>query len=391
MTGWLAGRIGRKQLLMASIAGFTLASALCGMSNSLAEIVGFRLLQGLFGAALIPLSQAVLLDVWPRAQHSQAMAIWAMGAILGPILGPALGGWLTDNLDWRWVFYINLPVGLLAFTGVVMFISGRREDHPRPFDFFGFGTLAVFIASFQLMLDRGPSQDWFSSREIWTEAVVALIAFWLFIVHSMTAKNPFFDRGTRPGPALFYWPRVSWTKRLRAARDAVPDGLDEPRLIVENGRRATHWPHRRAGAARSRSAAGEGEDFRGEGADRADHGRAADGTMTIDDCEDASEALSPVFDVEDPSRRPTGSKFPRRASTGRWCASRIFVARSATRRGSKWRSPVDGRKRFRGVIEAVPRRRALARAIALCPPTTRREDDDRRRCRRRHGARRGSC
>lgn len=194
MTGWLAGRIGRKQLLMASIAGFTLASALCGMSNSLVEIVGFRLLQGLFGAALIPLSQAVLLDVWPKEQHSQAMAIWAMGAILGPILGPALGGWLTDNLDWRWVFYINLPVGLLAFTGVVMFISGRREDNPRPFDFFGFGALSIFIAAFQLMLDRGPTQDWFASTEIWTEAVVALIAFWLFIVHSMTAKNPFFDR-----------------------------------------------------------------------------------------------------------------------------------------------------------------------------------------------------
>ncbi len=195
MTGWLAGRIGRKQLLMVSIAGFTAASALCGMSDSLAEIVGFRLLQGMFGAALIPLSQAVLLDVWPKEQHSQAMAIWAMGAILGPILGPALGGWLTDNLNWRWVFYINLPVGILAFTGVVMFISGVRRDNPRPFDFFGFGALATFIAAFQLMLDRGPSQDWFGSQEIWTEAIVALIAFWLFVVHSMTAKHPFFDPG----------------------------------------------------------------------------------------------------------------------------------------------------------------------------------------------------
>jgi DHA2 family multidrug resistance protein len=194
MTGWLAGRIGRKQLLMVSIGGFTAASALCGMSNSLAEIVGFRLLQGVFGASLIPLSQAVLLDVWPKNQHGQAMSIWAMGAILGPILGPALGGWLTDNLDWRWVFYINLPVGLLAFTGVVLFISGKTLDNPRPFDFFGFGSLAVFIAAFQLMLDRGPSQDWFGSKEIWTEAIVAMIAFWLFIVHSMTAKNPFFDR-----------------------------------------------------------------------------------------------------------------------------------------------------------------------------------------------------
>ena len=193
MTGWLAGRIGRKQLLMVSIAGFTVASALCGMSNSLAEIVGFRLLQGLFGASLIPLSQAVLLDVWPKEQHGSAMAIWGMGAILGPIMGPALGGWLTDNLDWRWVFYINLPVGVLALTGVMMFIAGKKQDNPRPFDFFGFGTLAVFIAAFQLMLDRGPTQDWFSSKEIWTEAIVALIAFWLFMVHSATAKHPFFD------------------------------------------------------------------------------------------------------------------------------------------------------------------------------------------------------
>jgi DHA2 family multidrug resistance protein len=194
MTGWLAGRIGRKQLLIISIGGFTAASALCGMSNSLAEIVGFRLLQGVFGASLIPLSQAVLLDAWPREQHGSAMAIWGMGAILGPIMGPALGGWLTDNLNWRWVFYINLPVGALALTGVMMFITGKKQDNPRPFDFFGFGSLAVFIAAFQLMLDRGPSQDWFSSKEIWTEAVVALIAFWMFFVHSATAKHPFFER-----------------------------------------------------------------------------------------------------------------------------------------------------------------------------------------------------
>ena len=193
MTGWLAGRFGRKQLLMASILGFTVASALCGMSQSLVQIVGFRLLQGVFGASLIPLSQAVLLDIWPREEHGKAMAIWGMGAILGPIMGPALGGWLTDNLDWRWVFYINLPVGALAFAGVVTFISGKKEENPRPFDFFGFGCLAVFIAAFQLMLDRGPTQDWFSSHEIWTEAIVAMISFWLFVAHSATTDHPFFD------------------------------------------------------------------------------------------------------------------------------------------------------------------------------------------------------
>jgi DHA2 family multidrug resistance protein len=194
MTGWLSGRIGRKLLFLVSIAGFTFASALCGAAQSLAQIVGFRLLQGLFGAALIPLSQAVLLDIWPKEQHGQAMAIWVAGAILGPIMGPALGGYLTDNFSWRWVFYINLPIGALAYAGVWTFISNNKHDISKAFDFFGFGTMAVFIGAFQLMLDRGPTQDWFDSREIWTEAIVAGLALYLFVIHSATAKNPFFDR-----------------------------------------------------------------------------------------------------------------------------------------------------------------------------------------------------
>jgi DHA2 family multidrug resistance protein len=194
MTGWLSGRIGRKQLFLISIAGFTVASALCGMAQSLVQIVGFRLLQGLFGAALIPLSQAVLLDIWPKEQHGQAMAIWVAGAILGPIMGPALGGYLTDNFSWRWVFYINLPIGVMAYAGVWMFISNNKHDISKPFDFFGFGCMVVFIAAFQLMLDRGPTQDWFGSVEIWTEAVMAGLALYLFVVHSATTKNPFFDR-----------------------------------------------------------------------------------------------------------------------------------------------------------------------------------------------------
>jgi DHA2 family multidrug resistance protein len=194
MTGWLAGRIGRKTVLLIAIGGFTAASALCGMAGSLAEIVGFRLLQGIFGASLIPLSQAVLLDIWPREQHGQAMAIWVSGAILGPIMGPALGGYLTDNFSWRWVFYINLPVGALAYLGTWMFISNNKQDISKPFDFFGFGALALFIAGFQLVLDRGPTQDWFSSKEIWAEAIIAGVSLYLFLVHSLTAKNPFFDR-----------------------------------------------------------------------------------------------------------------------------------------------------------------------------------------------------
>jgi DHA2 family multidrug resistance protein len=194
LTGWLSGKIGRKLLFLVSIAGFTAASMLCGIANSLVELVLFRLLQGVFGASLIPLSQAVLLDTYPREKHGQAMAIWGAGAILGPILGPALGGWLTDNLSWNWVFFINLPVGILAFMGVWLFIGENKHDNPKKFDFFGFGTLIVFIAAFQLMLDRGSNQDWFDSKEIWAEAIIGAIAIYLFLAHTLTAKNPFFDR-----------------------------------------------------------------------------------------------------------------------------------------------------------------------------------------------------
>ena len=194
MTGWLSGRIGRKLLFLISIVGFTIASMLCGAATSLFEIVLFRLLQGLFGASLIPLSQAVLLDINPVAKHGQAMAVWGMGVMLGPILGPGLGGWLTDNVSWRWVFYINLPVGILAFMGVWLFIKDNKHDNPKPFDFFGFGTLITFVAAAQMFCDRGPSQDWFSSKEIWAELIIAIVAFYLFIVHTITSKHPFFDR-----------------------------------------------------------------------------------------------------------------------------------------------------------------------------------------------------
>lgn len=194
LTGFLADRLGRKLVFLVSIAGFTAASMLCGIATSLFEIVLFRLLQGLFGAALIPLSQAVLLDVNPPEKHGQAMAVWGAGAVLGPILGPVLGGWLTDNLDWRWVFFINLPVGLVAFSGVFLFLSERRAAEKKRFDVLGFASLALAIGGFQMMLDRGPGQDWFSSPEIWTYLVVALIALWVFGVQLATAAKPFVDR-----------------------------------------------------------------------------------------------------------------------------------------------------------------------------------------------------
>ena len=194
LSGWLATRIGRKRMFLFSIAGFTIASMLCGVANNLAEIVIFRLLQGLCGAALIPLSQAVVLDIYPPSQVGQVMAIWGAGAILGPIFGPVLGGWLTDNFSWRWVFFINLPIGILAFSAVWIFMSGDKGRVARPFDFVGFGALTVFIGGLQLVLDRGPTIDWFSSPEIWIETLCAVGGLWVFLVQTVTAKHPFFDR-----------------------------------------------------------------------------------------------------------------------------------------------------------------------------------------------------
>jgi DHA2 family multidrug resistance protein len=194
MTGWLAGRFGRKTVFMVSIVGFTVASALCGAATSLGQIVAYRLLQGLFGAALIPLSQAVLMDVYPPAEQGSAMAMWGMGALLGPIVGPALGGWLTDNFSWRWVFYINLPFGVMAFLGVSGFIKNQKAAIPVPMDLMGFGLLSVAIGAFQLFLDRGESQAWFESREIWIEATVAGLAGFLFLIHTLTADRPFLPR-----------------------------------------------------------------------------------------------------------------------------------------------------------------------------------------------------
>ena len=194
MTGWLAGRFGRKTVFMVSIVGFTLASALCGAATTLGQIVAFRLLQGLFGAALIPLSQAVLMDIYPPEEQGSAMAMWGMGALLGPIVGPALGGWLTDNFSWRWVFYINLPFGIMAFLGVSGFIHNQKSATPVPMDLLGFGFLSVAIGAFQLFLDRGESQAWFDSREIWIEATVAALAAFLFLIHTLTTDRPFLPR-----------------------------------------------------------------------------------------------------------------------------------------------------------------------------------------------------
>jgi DHA2 family multidrug resistance protein len=194
LTGWLAERVGRKTLLLFSIGGFTIASALCGAAQSLGQIVAFRFLQGVAGAALMPLAQAVLLDINPPERYGQAMATFASAVVLGPIVGPTLGGYLTENLSWRWVFYINLPLGVLAFLGAWIFMPARKHSTAPKFDFFGYGSLAVGIASLQLMLDRGQTNDWFGSTETWIEAAVAFLCLYLFLIHSITAKTPLFSR-----------------------------------------------------------------------------------------------------------------------------------------------------------------------------------------------------
>lgn len=190
-TGYLAGRFGLKRLFLVSVAGFTVASMLCGMSQSLVQIVLFRVLQGLFGAALVPLSQTTLLNINPPERQGSAMALWGVAVMAGPVLGPVLGGWLTEAYSWRYVFYINLPIGILAFVGITTFLSETARNATAKLDWFGFGTLSLTIAAFQVMLDRGEQLDWFGSSEIVVEAIIGASAFYLFLVHTFTAQEPF--------------------------------------------------------------------------------------------------------------------------------------------------------------------------------------------------------
>jgi DHA2 family multidrug resistance protein len=191
ITGWLCSQWGRRKVFIISVIGFTIASALCGFANSLGMIVAARLLQGVFGAALVPLSQAVLLDINPPQKVGQAMAIWGAGIMVGPILGPMLGGWLTDNFDWRWVFFINLPVGAFALWGITRYLP---ENKPKsgPLDVFGFVTLSIAIGALQMFLDRGELLDWFDSWEIRIEAAVSVVALAFFVAHTATVQGTSF-------------------------------------------------------------------------------------------------------------------------------------------------------------------------------------------------------
>ena len=192
VTGWLADRLGRKELFLTSVVGFVVMSMLCGIAWSLESMVAFRLMQGVFGAAIVPLSQTFLLDINPRERQGQAMAIWGAGIMVGPIIGPTLGGWLTESFNWRWVFFINLPVGIIAFLGSAAYLPSVAR-RIRNFDFFGFAMLSLGVGALQLMLDRGGEVDWFSAVEIWIELGLALTGFWVFIVHMVTAEHPFID------------------------------------------------------------------------------------------------------------------------------------------------------------------------------------------------------
>src|SRR5580658_4880563 len=196
-TGFLAARFGLKRLFIVSTLGFTLASMLCGMAESLTQIVAFRLLQGAFGAAMIPLSQTVLLTIYPKERHGFAMALFGIGVVVGPVIGPVVGGWLTENYTWRYVFYINVPLGIIAFLGMMIFLPESPRSGAQKFDWFGFGTLSLAIGALQILLDRGEIKDWFGSSEIVIEALIAGSALYLFLIHTFTAERPFIR------PALF--------------------------------------------------------------------------------------------------------------------------------------------------------------------------------------------
>ncbi len=190
-SGFLAARFGRKRVLLTAIAGFVIASIFCGLAQSLDQIVVFRLMQGLFGAALVPLSQGILLDIYDLEERGSAMALFGIAVGVGPVLGPVIGGWLTDNITWRWVFYINVPIGALAFAGVSMFVVETKKHAADQFDWLGFTALSVAIGALQIFLDRGEQLDWFSSGEIVVEAIVSASAFYVFLVHTFTAKHSF--------------------------------------------------------------------------------------------------------------------------------------------------------------------------------------------------------
>lgn len=189
--GWIANRFGRKRIFIICSAGFTIASVLCGLAQDITQMVVFRLLQGVFGAALVPLSQAVMLDSYALHERAKAMAIWGMGVMMGPIMGPSLGAWLTETYSWHWVFFVNLPFGIVTVLGLVIFMDETKQNLELRFDWFGFTALAIAIGALQLALDRGEQLGWLESNEIIAEFIIAAIGFYYFLAHSLTTDRPF--------------------------------------------------------------------------------------------------------------------------------------------------------------------------------------------------------
>jgi DHA2 family multidrug resistance protein len=189
--GWVANRFGRKRIFIICSGGFTIASVLCGLAQDINQMVLFRLLQGVFGAALVPLSQAVMLDSYALHERAKAMAIWGMGVMMGPIMGPSLGAWLTETYSWHWVFFVNLPFGIFTVLGLLIFMDETKKDFSLRFDWFGFTALAVGIGSLQIALDRGEQLGWTESNEIIAEFIVSIAGFYYFFAHSLTTDRPF--------------------------------------------------------------------------------------------------------------------------------------------------------------------------------------------------------
>lgn len=190
-SGFIAAKFGRQRFLLSCIGGFLIASMLCGAATSLSQIVFFRILQGAFGAGIVPIGQTIIMDHFPPAKRAQVLSIWGMGTMLGPIVGPSFGGYLTETLSWRWVFYINVPLCVLAAIGILAVIPKTKNAQQNPFDFIGFALVSLFIGALQLMLDRGHSLYWFQSLEIIIEATVAGLCLYLFVVHMVSTKHPF--------------------------------------------------------------------------------------------------------------------------------------------------------------------------------------------------------
>jgi DHA2 family multidrug resistance protein len=189
--GWIANRFGRKRTFIICSAGFTVASVMCGLAQDINQMVLFRLLQGVFGAALVPLSQAVMLDSYALHERAKAMSIWGMGVMMGPIMGPSLGAWLTETYSWHWVFFVNLPFGIFTVIGLMVFMDETKQDSELRFDWFGFAALAIGIGALQVALDRGEQLGWLESNEIIAEFIIAIAGFYYFFAHSFTTSRPF--------------------------------------------------------------------------------------------------------------------------------------------------------------------------------------------------------